>query len=66
MTIMRRAKSQYSVLIRKTEKKTQLGRPRHRWEDNTRVTIYIKDKMGGYGLALVGRFPPFFMGHAGP
>jgi hypothetical protein len=27
-------------LVRKLEGKTQLGRPRHRWEDNIRMDIW--------------------------
>jgi len=33
------------VLVRKTEGKRPLGRPRHRWEDN--IKMYIREVGGG-------------------
>jgi len=29
----------YRVLVRKPEGKRSLGRPRHRWEDNTKMNL---------------------------
>jgi hypothetical protein len=43
---VRNTKTPYRFLIWKTEKKTQLGRPRHRWEDN--ITVYVRDEIGGH------------------
>jgi hypothetical protein len=37
-------KNAYRVLVRKPEWKRPLGRPRHRWEDNTKMII---EKFGG-------------------
>jgi hypothetical protein len=32
-------KNAYSILVGKYERKRPLGRPRHRWEDNTRMDL---------------------------
>jgi hypothetical protein len=36
----------HSVLVRKTEGKKQLGRPRRRWEDNIKIDL---QEVGGGG-----------------
>ena len=38
----------YGVLVGKPEGKRQLGRPRHRWEDNIKVDL--QEGSWGYGL----------------
>jgi hypothetical protein len=40
----------YRILVGKPEGKRQLGRPRHRWEDNIRMDLTKRDRMGCYGL----------------
>jgi hypothetical protein len=39
----------YRILVGKPEGKRPLGKPRHRWEDNTKI-----DRMGWYGLDSSG------------
>jgi hypothetical protein len=41
---MREMKNIYSILVRRSEVKRQLGRPGHRWEDNIR---WVLRKYGG-------------------
>jgi hypothetical protein len=38
----------YRVLVRKPERKTPLGRPRHRWEDSIKIDL-IEIRWGGIG-----------------
>lgn len=47
MALVRNTKTPYRFLIWKTEKKTQLGRPRHRWEDHVKTDL----KEVGRGVA---------------
>jgi len=48
-------KGVYRVLVAKPESKRQLGRPRHRWEDNIKMD-FQEVRMGGAwtGLILLG------------
>jgi hypothetical protein len=39
----------YRILVGNPEGKRPLGRPRHRWEDNTKMDLK-RDRMGWYGL----------------
>jgi len=43
----------YRVLVRKSEGKRPLGRPRHRWEDNIKMD-FQEVRCGGYGLDRAG------------
>ena len=43
----------YRVLVGKPEGKRQLGRPRHRWEDNIKMDLQ-EVEYGGHGLDLDG------------
>jgi hypothetical protein len=36
---MGEATNAYKILIRKSERKIQLGRPKHSWEDNIRMDL---------------------------
>jgi hypothetical protein len=40
------------ILIRNSEGKRSLGRPRRRWEDN--IKIDLKNRVGSYGLNSYG------------
>ena len=42
----------YKVLVGKTEGKRQLGRPRHRWEDNIKMDVQ-EVGCGGMGSGLI-------------
>jgi len=37
---MKASKCVYRVLVGKSEGKRPLGRPRHRWEDNTKMDLW--------------------------
>ena len=39
MACMRERRGVYGVLVEKPKEKRQLGRPRHRWEDNIKMDI---------------------------
>jgi hypothetical protein len=43
-------KGVYRVLVGKPEGKRPLGRPRHRWEDNSKIDL---QKMGCRGLGWI-------------
>jgi hypothetical protein len=42
----------YRVLVERSEGKTPLGRPRCRWEDNTKM--YVQEVKWGHGLDYSG------------
>jgi hypothetical protein len=37
VTVIGQSRVVYRVLVRKSEEKRKLGRPRHRWEDNIKM-----------------------------
>jgi hypothetical protein len=39
VAFMQKRNSAYSVLVEKSEGKTPLGKPRHRWEDNIEMDV---------------------------
>jgi hypothetical protein len=41
----------YRVLVRKSEGKRPLGRPRRRWEDN--IKMDLQEEEGAHGLVLM-------------
>ena len=43
-------RSAYSVLVGKPEGKSPLGRPRHQWEDNTRIKMELQEVEWGDGM----------------
>ena len=45
--------SLYRVFVGRAEGKIQLGRPRHRWEDNIKMNLQ-EVECGGYGLDRAG------------
>jgi hypothetical protein len=48
VTRMGKNMNAYRILVRKSEGKRPLGRPRRRWEDSTKMDL--RDRMGWYGL----------------
>jgi hypothetical protein len=38
---MKEITNTYTILVRKSEDKEPLGRPRHRWEDDIRVDVKV-------------------------
>jgi hypothetical protein len=49
---MRQMRNSYKILVGKSEGKTQLGRPRCRWEDNIRMAL----RQMGFGFHESGEF----------
>ena len=47
-------KGVYRVLVGKPEEKRPPGRPRRRWEDNTKMDLQEVEWVGGFGLDSAG------------
>jgi hypothetical protein len=45
-------RSFYRVLVRRSKGKSQLGRPRHRWEDNVKMGLTEKGTDGANWIQL--------------
>jgi hypothetical protein len=43
-------KNAYRILIGKPEEKRPLGRPRRRWEDNIKMDLRERERIGWYRL----------------